>query len=124
MVATVPEAVRNRQGYEVRVGAVCSVRPNGQLADPSGTRRYVKGVRLAVAAASVKTGALAAGEYLLHASVKCYVIAEAAATAAAVAATCIPLEAGEKFHLEVAEGDAVAVVQDSVGGFLHVVPAL
>lgn len=87
------------------------------------TRKYAfAGVqRVAVAAAEADSAAIDALEVMLHASVKCHVRA-GPSPQAATASNGIPLEAGEKFHLQINEGDIVSVIRDSADGFLHIVP--
>lgn len=83
-----------------------------------GTRAYGPVERVGVATASAQSAAIAATEILLHASTKCYVLAGASPTA--TAATGIPLEAGEKFHMRITSGHKVAVIRDAADGFLHI----
>jgi len=83
-----------------------------------GTRAYGAVERVAVGAASAQSGAIVASEVLLHASVKCYVLAGADPTA--TDATAIPLEAGEKFHMRITSGHKIAVIRDDADGFLHI----
>jgi hypothetical protein len=78
--------------------------------------------RVAVASTSAQSSAVSANEVMLHASTKCYVLAGADPTAAA--STSIPLEAGEKFHLQITSGHKIAVIRDSADGYLHVVPVV
>lgn len=92
----------------------------------TGTRKYdyADGQRVSVAAASAQSSAIDALEVLLHASVKCYVNVGTNPTAVATGAS-IPLEAGEKFHLVLnARFDKVAVIRDSIDGYLHIIPVL
>lgn len=87
------------------------------------TRSYdtTNGQRLAVGATAVLSAAIEGIEVLLHASVKCYV-ATGVTPAATASGGGIPLEAGEKFHLQLNNGEKVSVIQDAAGGFLHIIP--
>ena len=87
----------------------------------SGTRLYGTTVRLAVGAASAASAVLGVDEVCLHASVKCYVKNGADPTAVANGDS-IPLEAGEKFHMQLAFADKIAVIRDTADGFLHISP--
>lgn len=88
----------------------------------SGTRAYGTVERVASGAASAQSAAITAEEVLLHASARCYVLAGANPTAAA--ATSIPLEAGEKFHMRITSGHKIAVIRDTADGFLHIAPVV
>lgn len=94
-------------------------------AGSSGTRKYdyANGQRVVVGAASAQSTAITATEVLLHASTRCFVLSSADPTAVATGAS-IPLEAGEKFHLRIKSGDEIAVIQDTAGGFLHIIPVI
>lgn len=86
------------------------------------TRLYAEagGQRVAVAAAAAQSAAITALEVCLHASTKCHVLAGADPTA--TTSNGIPLEAGEKFHLQIVSGWKVSVIRDAADGFLHIVP--
>lgn len=89
------------------------------------TRRYAFAdlQRLAIGAAIARTDPIdEASEVCLHASSKCFVIVGEAADLSVAAATGLPLEAGEKFHVQIKPGDRVAVIRDMADGFLHVLP--
>lgn len=92
----------------------------------SSTRSYdiAAGKRIAIGAAGAVSTAFDAVELLLHPSSRCFVIHGPAVVAGTPLATGvgIPLEAGEKFHLQIAPGDLVAVVRDTADGFLHIIP--
>jgi hypothetical protein len=45
-------------------------------------------------------------------------------TGQAATSSHIPLEAGEKFHMQVRPGDTIAAIRDTVDGFLNIVPVL
>lgn len=87
------------------------------------TRRYAFTAtqRLAVGATEVDSAAIDALEVCLHASTRCYVVA-GTAPQAATAAGGMPLEAGEKFHLQLTPGQIVSVIRDTADGFLHIIP--
>lgn len=85
-----------------------------------GTRAYATGERVSVGAASAQSSAIAATEVLLHATVRCFVLAGAAPTAANT--TSIPLEPGEKFHMRITSGHKIAVIRDTADGFLNINP--
>lgn len=90
-----------------------------------GTRRYGAGERLAIGAASApQTAAFANNidEVLLHASSRCFVLV--GATPVATAVVGIPLEAGEKFHLQIRNGEKIAVIRDTADGWLNIVPVI
>lgn len=87
----------------------------------TGTRKYGTGQRLAVGSASSQSTAIDASEVLLHASVKCYVKDGANPTGVATGDS-IPLEAGEKFHMQMTRGGKIAVIRDSADGYLHIFP--
>ena len=82
---------------------------------------YSSVTRLGVGAASAQSAAIAGSVVLLHASVKCYVIAGADPTATVTGA--IPLEAGEKFHLAIDSGQKIAAITDGGSGYLHIAVA-
>lgn len=77
--------------------------------------------RLGINGSTAQSDAIAASVVLLHASVKCYVIAGANPTASAT--TAIPLEAGEKFHLAIESGQKIAAITDGGSGYLHIAVA-
>lgn len=85
-----------------------------------GTRAYASGERVSVASASAQSSAITATEVLLHATVRCFVLAGANPTAANT--TSIPLEPGEKFHMRITSGHKIAVIRDTADGFLNINP--
>jgi hypothetical protein len=105
-------------------------RPEFRADKMAGTRYYdwtLGGQRIVIGAASLQSAAIGVvgtnytNEVLLHASIKCYVKNGANPV---VDNTGIPLEAGEKFHMQITPGDKIAVIQDAAGGFLNIVPVL
>lgn len=87
-----------------------------------GTRAYGTALsRVAYTGTSAQSAAITATEVLLHnrGDGACYVKAGSNPTATV---NDIPLEAGEKFHLRIASGDKIAVIQDDTGGNLNIVP--
>lgn len=90
-----------------------------------GTRKYGAPTRVAVGSASATSTAITATEVLLHASTKMYFLVVAATGSLPVtASTGIPLEAGEKFHLQLDSGQRISYIRDSADGFLHIVPVV
>lgn len=88
-----------------------------------GTRAYGTVQRIGVASATALSTPIAATEVLLHASVKQYVLAVAGTgTPTVSAATGIPLEAGEKFHMRITSGQRIATIREDTDGFLHIAP--
>lgn len=85
-----------------------------------GTRAYASGERVSVTSGSLASNPIAASEVMLHATVRCFVIAGANPTAANT--TSIPLEPGEKFHMRITPGDKIAVIRDTADGFLSIIP--
>ena len=87
------------------------------------TRAYgwAAGQKLAVGAASAQSAAVAAVEVMLIASARCFVKVGANPTAADAAGS-IPLEAGERFHLQIATGDKIAAIQATAAGSLYILP--
>jgi hypothetical protein len=74
-------------------------------------------------AAPVRSAAISATEVLLQASVRGFVRVGDAAVAATVGAGSIPLEAGEKFHLQLAPGAFVSFIRDGTSdGSLTIMP--
>ncbi len=90
------------------------------------TRAYgfAAGQRLTTAGAGqVRSAAIAAGEVLLHASVRGFFRVGDAAVVASVGAGSIPLESGEKFHLRINSGQFVSFIRDGAAdGSLSIVP--
>lgn len=87
-----------------------------------GTRAYGAGAtRVAYTGTSAQSGTIAATEVMLHncGTARCYVAAASNPTATV---NDIPLEAGEKFTLRITSGHRVAVIQDSAGGNLNIIP--
>ena len=85
-----------------------------------GTRAYgTAAARVTVATTSATSAALTLpkGEVMLHASTRCFVKVGTGATNGD-----IPLEAGEKFHLQMATGGTIAVIRDTADGFLNIIP--
>lgn len=91
--------------------------------DRTGTRTYGTVERVSVGAAANPSGAITATEVLLHASVKCYVLA-GSGTPSPTASTGIPLEAGEKFHMRITSGHKIGVIRDAADGYLHIAPVV
>lgn len=90
-----------------------------------GTRKYGTVTRVDVGAASALSTAIAATEVMLVASAKMYVLPVAGTGTPTVSATTgIPLEAGEKFHLQIESGQRIAHIQDTAAGKLHIVPVV
>lgn len=87
------------------------------------TRAYDWGIgqKVAIGTASAQSASIDAVEVMLRPSSRCF-IAVGANPAAANAAGSVPLEAGESFHLQLASGDKVAVIQDTAAGFLYIMP--
>jgi len=87
-----------------------------------GTRAYGAGLaRVAVAAASAQSAAIAATEVLVHASTRCFIATGLNPTATT---NDVPIEAGEKFTLRITSGHKVAVIRDTADGYLNVVPVV
>ncbi|HEV7293102.1 MAG TPA: hypothetical protein VGN79_12355 [Devosia sp.] len=86
-----------------------------------GTRAYGAATRIAAAAVTTVSAPIAAGEVMLHASVKQYVLVVDGEADVITADAAIPLEAGEKFHLRITSGQRIATIRDSEDGFLHIV---
>lgn len=86
------------------------------------TRAYdwANGQRVAVGAVSAQSAALPAGEVLLCAKERCFITFGADPTASAAAGS-IPLEAGEKLHIQ-HPGGKIAVIRDVTDGFLSILP--
>ncbi|MBV8973172.1 MAG: hypothetical protein JO290_12875 [Sphingomonadaceae bacterium] len=87
------------------------------------TRAYdwTNGQRVAFTGTDATSSPIAANEVLLHAKTNaCWVRVDAVASATAAAS--LPLEAGEKFHMQITPGDVIHVVQDSAAGTLIIVP--
>jgi hypothetical protein len=90
-----------------------------------GTRKYGAGSRVAVGVASALSGVIAATEVMVVASTKQYVLAVVGTGTPTVDATSgIPMEAGEKFHLQIESGQRIATIRDSADGFLHIFPVV
>lgn len=88
-----------------------------------GTRRYGAGQRIAIDTVSDLTAGLTAVEVLLHSrGGRSYVVT--GDTPTATIETGIPIEDGEKFHLRLVSGQEVAVIGESTGGHLHVIPVI
>lgn len=87
-----------------------------------GTRKYGAVTRVDVGAASALSSAITATEVMLVASAKMYVLAVAGTGTPTVSATTgIPMEAGEKFHLQIESGQRIAHIRDTADGKLHIV---
>jgi hypothetical protein len=85
-----------------------------------GTRTYGTALtRVTVAGTSAQSAAITGTEVLVHASTRCFIAAGSNPTATT---NDIPLESGEKFHLRITSGHKIAVLQDTAGGFLNVIP--
>lgn len=87
-----------------------------------GTRAYgAAATKVAYSGTSAQSAAITATEVLLHnrGSGACYVKAALNPTATT---DDIPLEPGEKFHLRITSGHKIAVIQDSTGGNLNIIP--
>lgn len=87
-----------------------------------GTRAYGAGAsRVAYTGTSAQSGTIAATEVMLHncGTARCYVAGASNPTATV---NDIPLEAGEKFTMRITSGHKVAVIQDSTGGNLNIIP--
>jgi len=88
-----------------------------------GTRAYGPPQRVAVSSSSTQSSAISGyAEVLLHATTACYVLTGTSPTV--TAATGMPLIAGEKFHIRIADGSKIAVIRDSADGFLYIMPAV
>jgi hypothetical protein len=90
------------------------------------TRAYDYGsiVVLAVGAASVRNGSpIVAREVLLHTSTRCF-FRIGGSGVVATSANGIPLEAGEKFHVQLSADQYVSVIQDTAAGSLSIVPVV
>jgi hypothetical protein len=92
----------------------------------NGTRAYdfAGGQRLTTAGpGQVRSAAVAAGEVLLHASVRGFFRVGDAAVAASVGPGSIPLAAEEKFHLRLTAGQFISFVRDGASdGSLTIMP--
>lgn len=90
------------------------------------TRRYnyPGGQRLTTTGAGqVRSAAIAATEVLLHASVRGFFRVGDNTVTASAGAGSIPLEAGEKFHLEIASGEFISWIRDGASdGSLTIMP--
>jgi hypothetical protein len=85
-----------------------------------GTRTYGTALtRVTVAGSSAQSAAITGTEVLVHANTRCFIAAGSNPTATT---NDIPLESGEKFHLRITSGHKIAVLQDTAGGFLNVIP--
>lgn len=92
---------------------------------PIGTRRYGAGQRIAIASTQSTTADMPDNidEVLLHASARCFVLAvTGAGTVSNV--TGIPLETGEKFHMQLRNDEKIAVIRDTADGWLNIVPVI
>lgn len=90
-----------------------------------GTRKYGAVSRVDVGSSSALSTAITATEVMLVASAKMYVLAVAGTGTPTVSATTgIPLEAGEKFHLQIESGQRIAHIRDTADGKLHIVPVV
>ncbi|CCF19167.1 protein of unknown function [Pseudorhizobium banfieldiae] len=90
-----------------------------------GTRAYGAASSMPVSDTTVLSSPIIAGEVLLHASEKMYVAAVAeTGTPTITDETGIPLEAGEKFHMQITTGQRIAAIRDLVDGVLHIAPVL
>lgn len=88
------------------------------------TRRYGSGQRVTIGAASVSSAIFnGPDEVLMHGDSRCFVLSGPPGTTV-TNATGIPLEAGEKFHMQVGTGHVIAVIRDSADGFLNIVPVV
>lgn len=85
---------------------------------------YASGQRLTTSGAGqVRSTAVAATEVLLHASVRGFLRVGSASVTAEVNAGSIPLEAGEKFHLQITSGQFISWIRDgATDGSLSIVP--
>lgn len=85
-----------------------------------GTRGYGTALtRVTVAGSSAQSAAITGTEVLIHANTRCFIAAGSNPTATT---NDIPLESGEKFHLRITSGHKIAVLQDTAGGFLNIIP--
>lgn len=90
-----------------------------------GTRRYDTGTRVNVGPDSALSTAIAATEVMLVASAKMYVLPVAGTgTPEVTVETGIPMEAGEKFHLQITSGQRIAHLRDTADGTLHIFPVV
>jgi hypothetical protein len=81
--------------------------------------------RVAVGAASVQSAVINATEIMLIATVNCFIkLDETSANnpVAANAAGNMPILANDKFHLQIPSGKKLAVIRETVDGFLHIFP--
>lgn len=87
------------------------------------TRAYGTVERVAVSSTSAQSStAITSTEVLLHASTKLYFLVGANPTVTVT--TGIPLEAGEKFHVQVTNGQKIAFIRDSSDGYVHIAQVL
>lgn len=88
------------------------------------TRRYRYDLRqkLSITATSARSTAIAAAEVLLHAKAAMHVTVGDENVVANEAVNTLPLEAGEKFHLQLTPGQFVAAIRDTADGALYIVP--
>lgn len=120
-----PNDILDEAGNPVRVGPAALVDDHARYVDASGTRKYGdggRGERINIAAAATQSAPIAAREVLLHASSACYVRAEETVPSTDVTTGCIPLTAGEKFHMQINVGETIVCIRDSANGFLSIIP--
>lgn len=89
------------------------------------TRAYdwANGQRIAVGVANAQSAALPAGEVMLATKERCFVTFDAADPVAAATAGSIPLEAGEKLHVQIPDGGGkIGVIRDTADGYLYILP--
>lgn len=87
------------------------------------TRLYdwPNGQKMAVGATTAASAAIDAIEVMICASARCFVTA-GATPEAADAADSIPLEVGEKLHIQIEPGWKVAAIRDVADGDLYLLP--
>jgi hypothetical protein len=91
---------------------------------PKTTRRYRYSQRqkLAIGSSSARSAAIEANEVMLHATASAHVTVGDGSVTANEATNTFPMEAGEKFHLQLAPGQFVAVIHPTATGSLYILP--
>lgn len=94
------------------------------MPSPLPTRAYdfAAGQRPAVSGTSNRITLARTPEVLLTANTRCFVRLGDSTVTATAGAGSIPIENGEKFHLQLNGATHLAVIQDTAAGFLTVVP--
>ena len=88
------------------------------------TRLYdwASGQKLTVTAASVRSTPIDSVEVMARPSVRGFLKVGDGTVEAANTAGSISLEAGESFHLQIAQGQCVAFIRDTADGVLFLLP--